>query len=154
MVISGVAERVPEGTIRSIVYLDAFYPADGTTVAENAPGIEEVIGTADPIPVLPAEFWGYEDPELAARMDRLQTPHPRRTLFEPLSITGARDRVPVRTYIVATENLGSDGAPQFQAMSEAARSRGGWRYEELPCQHDTMLFLPQETAEVLLRAAA
>jgi len=153
MVISGVAERVREGAIHSIVYLDAMYTDDGTCIVDHFPNFEGVIGSDDPVPVLPADAWGY-DAEMAAWADKLQTPHPRRTFYDTLRITGARDRVPIKTFVVATQNVDSDGLPTFRKMAKAATSKPGWRYEELACQHDTMLFLPNDTALMLLRAAA
>jgi pimeloyl-ACP methyl ester carboxylesterase len=152
MVISGVAERVPAGTIRSIVYLDAMYTDDGKSIVDHFPGFVEVIGNDDPVPILPAESWGYDE-ALAAWADKLQTPHPRRTFYDSVRITGARDRVPTRTFVLATQNLDADGAPTFQTMAKTATAKPGWRYEELACNHDTMLFLPQETADALLRAS-
>jgi pimeloyl-ACP methyl ester carboxylesterase len=152
MVISGVAERVREGTIRSIVYLDAMYTDDGASIVDHFPNFVEVIGADDPVPVLPAEFWGYDE-ALSTWADKLQTPHPRRTFYDGLRITGARDRVPIRTFVVATQNIDANGVPTFQGMATTATSRAGWRYEELPCDHDTMLFLPQQTADVLIRAS-
>lgn len=148
MVISGVAERLDEGVIASIVYLDALYTDDGECMADTSPGFDEVVGTTNPIPPFPASFFGY-DGEIAARVDRLSTPHPRKTLFTPLRLTGARERIPRKTYVYATEG----GLPGFAQMYERLRADASWRTETISCQHHMMLDLPADTAEVLLRAA-
>ena len=81
----------------------------------------------------------------------LITPHPLGTLTERLELTGARDRIPIKTYVLAT------GGPQptpFIAMAERIASDPSWRLEKLACGHNTMMEMPQETLEVLLRAAS
>ena len=95
MVISGVAEKLPKGTIKSIVYLDAIYTEGGQCVADTSPGFEDLVGPDNPIPPLPATFFGYEG-EIAEKLDRLTTPQPRHTLFRPLHLTGAVNRYPSR----------------------------------------------------------
>lgn len=147
MVISGVAERVPPGTIRSIVFLDAFYPEDGQALVDLTPNSPPRLVTQDPIP---RPDFGPSDAPRDERLDQLVTPQPRATFLEPLHLTGARERIPIKTYVLAT---GYELGP-FRAFSERLKSDATWRHEEIACGHATQVERPQETAEVLLRATA
>jgi pimeloyl-ACP methyl ester carboxylesterase len=142
MVISGVAEEIPEGTIRSIVYLDAFYAPSGSSVADCAPELASQFFTTDPVPF---PFQGQTgDPEL----ERLVTPQPLGCLTAQPTLSGARDRVPTRTYVLAT----AMPMPWFVAMASRLKEDRSWRYREIACGHGTMREMPQQTAEILLEA--
>lgn len=135
---------MPQGAIRSIVYLDAFLPRNGQSLidlvgTENAPPD----ATQDPVPFPGAGRTGD------AHLESLVTPHPFGTLTEKLALTGARERIPIRTYVLAT------GGPQptpFVSMAEGIAEDPGWRLEKLACGHNTMIDMPDETLQVLLRA--
>jgi pimeloyl-ACP methyl ester carboxylesterase len=143
MVISGMAEKAPPGAIRSIVYLDAFYAPNGRSVVDVAPLLAEALSAQDPVPF---PFAGQTGD---AWLEALVTPQPRRTLTDRPALTGARDRIPTKTYILAT----NPGAPWFAAVSAPLKQDPVWRYRELPCGHGTMLEMPDETTELLLEAA-
>lgn len=147
MVISGVTEEAPQGTIRSIVYLDAFLPNNGESLSDLAgsPNALPVDMQQDPVP-FPGRG-GTGDP----RLERLLTPHPLRTLTQKLELTGARGRIPRKTYVLAT------GRPQpspFSVLSERIAGDPTWRLEKLACGHNTMIEMPEETLQIFLRAAA
>jgi pimeloyl-ACP methyl ester carboxylesterase len=145
MVISGVAERVPAGTIRSIVYLDAFVPEDGQSLADLAANINEVVGDGDPVP--PPLFFAGDNKELLEILKKGGTPHPRACFFDKVKLTGARDRIPLKTFVWAT------GSPILRSFYDKLKSDPSWRVEEVPCGHMTMIERPKETADILLRAA-
>jgi pimeloyl-ACP methyl ester carboxylesterase len=148
MVISGVAGRVPEGTIRSIVFLDAFVPRDGQSLADivGEEAARLVYGEKDPVP--PPVWIAGEDATLARCFATESTPHPRASKFERLASTAARERVPIKTFVLATR----PASGFFAAHAEQLRADPKWRVEEIPCGHMTMLDLPEETAAILLRA--
>ena len=147
MVISGVAEKVPQGTIRSIVYLDAFLPDDGQSLRDLVPIPPQNAppgGLQDPMPFPGAGQTGN------AHLESLVTPHPLATITDKVTLSGARERIPVKTYVLAT------GGPQptpFAAMADKIAKDPAWRLEKLACGHNTMLEMPDETLAVLLRAA-
>ncbi|MBC2778047.1 alpha/beta fold hydrolase [Parasphingopyxis marina] len=147
MVISGVAENVPEGIIRSIVYLDAFFPEDGQSVADFFPpeALEAIIGKDDPVP--PPNWFGGDNAALTALLTKGGTPHPRAALFEPARLTGARDRIAKKTYVLAATNPGGNAD-----TARKLRADPSWTVEEIDCGHMTMIDAPKETAEILLRA--
>jgi pimeloyl-ACP methyl ester carboxylesterase len=144
MVISSVAEQVPAGAISSIVYLDAFYAASSQSVADCASGLDAAIYEVDAIPFPFAGETGDE------HFESLTTPQPRRTMTDRPTLTGARDRVPIKTYVLAT----SQPRPWFSAMAEALRQDPGWRVREIASGHGMQLELPDETTELLLEAAS
>ncbi|HVZ78629.1 MAG TPA: alpha/beta hydrolase [Gemmatimonadaceae bacterium] len=147
MAITAATELVPEGAIKSIVYLDAFLPDDGQSLTDlvpagAAPGPEF---SRDPIPFPGLGRTGD------ARLERLVTPHPLATVTERVRLTGALSRIPVKTYVLAT------GGPQptlFAAMADKIATDPAWRVERLACGHNLMMEKPRETLDILLRAAA
>lgn len=142
MVISAVAEAVPEGTIAGMAYLDAFLPEDGRSLADYAPLPPVKSGMICPIPAAPPRTNAAD----AEWMNRLRTPQPLATFTEPVHLTGALDRVANKTYVLAT---GYDYGV-LGGFAERARSAPGWRYHELDCGHDVMLARPAEVVEILL----
>jgi pimeloyl-ACP methyl ester carboxylesterase len=147
MVISGVVEKVLEGTIDSIVYLDAALPEDGESAythnnvpTESLPPFYEVREGAGNDLQEPLRSW------VRGKL----TPQSTATCTEPVHLTGARDKIRVKTFVRATK---STRAPRVELTAASVRDDPAWRYEELPCEHSTQLHMPRETADVLERAA-
>jgi len=151
MVVSGVAEKAPAGSIGSIVFLDAFLPADGrslldyTTGGDGAgdPMIEEGEATGLVTPI-PAEVFAVNAAD-RAWVDAMCTKHPYGALTQGLKLTGARERVGKKAYVLAT---GWPGSP-FPTFAEKVKDRPDWRYYEVACGHDVMLDDPARLAEIL-----
>jgi pimeloyl-ACP methyl ester carboxylesterase len=143
MVISGVAEEMPNGTIQSIVYLDAFYAPSGSSVSDCAPEFASQFFTTDPVPF---PFQGQTgDPEF----ERLTTPQPLRSFTARPVLSGARDRVPGKTYVLAT----ALPTPWFAALAARLKEDPTWRSREIACGHGTMREMPERTSAILLEAA-
>jgi len=145
MVITGVAEAAPAGVIHALVYLDAFLPENGRSLADYAPLPPVHDGMVSPIPAAPPRTNAAD----AEWMNRLRTPQPLGTFTEPVRLTDGLDRVASKTYVLAA---GYDYGVLGQ-FAERARIDTAWRYHEFDCGHDVMLARPQETADVLLAAA-
>jgi len=157
MVITGVADRVPE-RIRELVYLDAAHPTDGVSLRMNAPeriepayagaqivdGIEFVLL---PVPNM-AAFFGITDPEDAAWAEARFTPHPWKCFDQPLTLRNgdAAFTLP-RTNINCT--------PTLLDSPEAMRLRqtSGGRNFEIDTGHDLMISEPRKLADLLLTIA-
>lgn len=147
MVISGVAEKVPNGTIDSIVYLDAALPEDGQSAfshnnvpTDNLPPFFEV-----------REGAGNDlDEPLRSWVRSKLTPQSTATCIEPVRLTGAREQIRVKTFIRATKSTRALKTIETAAL---VRNDPDWRYEEIPCEHSTPLHMPKETADALERAA-
>ncbi len=141
IVITGVAERAA-ARIASIVYLDAFIPADGQS-------FEDFFGEKFTGPLTPVPDGGEDDYATkaeGARVVALSTPQPTGTFTERLKVTGAYLGIARKTYILAT---GWDG---FGGIAAPLRNDPAWSVHELPCGHDVPLLLPVELAGLLEQA--
>jgi pimeloyl-ACP methyl ester carboxylesterase len=145
MVISGVAEKVPDGTIGSIVFLDAFVPEDG----ENLEGMTPARFADGPFvaPISAARF-RVNDQDVAW-VDAQCTPHPRRTMTDRIALTGARERIAKKAYIRAATYDG----PAFRAFAARFAADPAWRVYDVPSGHDMMLDQPERLAEILEEVA-
>ncbi len=153
--VSGVAERVPEGTIASIVFLDAFVPEHGWSLLdyttqpgrEGGPMVEEGEATGFVSPI-PAAVFGVNAAD-AARVDALCTLQPYGCFTEKAVMTGARERIASKAFVLAT------GYPplMFPMFAERVRADPTWRCHEVPCGHDVMLDDPDALVAILEQAA-
>lgn len=144
-VISGVAERLPS-RISSIVYLDAFVPAGGEHLSDDA--VEAARRGDVTVPPIPAETFGV-NPADRAWVDAKCTPQPIGTFTQPIGLTGAFDRIERKTYVRATafEN------ERFDRAFERALQDDTWNTLGLPSGHDVMIDLPDRLADVLVSAS-
>lgn len=149
MVVTGALDRVAE-RVRHLVYLDAFVPADGQSLADLA-GI-----AADP-PQL-GEAWAVEprsrqmdDAELQAWQQVRRTPQPVRTFTEPVrTAVPVEDRPFPLSYVKATADPDEAGDSAFWRHAAHARDSDRWSYHEIDSHHSVPLARPQELADVLL----
>jgi pimeloyl-ACP methyl ester carboxylesterase len=152
-IVSGVAEQA-EGKISSIVFLDAFMPENGQRVLDtNSPRSRAEIDEAQKKaevsrPAPPASVWKVNAKDQAWVNEKF-TAQPVGVAFTPIRLTGARDRVPKKTYVRAK---GYDN-PNFESYYAKARSDRSWRTYEMPCGHEVMIDMPERTAEILLEVA-
>jgi pimeloyl-ACP methyl ester carboxylesterase len=152
-VVSGLAEALPNA-IRSIVFLDAFIPDNGdATIDLVQPAVQQVIRDAlargeTTVPVRDAAAFKVNEKD-RAWVDALATPQPIGTMTEKLTLTGARERIPKKTYIRAS------GYPNVSFDKAYARVKGDrtWRTYEVPCGHDVMIDEPDRLTEILLEVA-
>ncbi len=153
MVVSGVAERVGPA-IRSLVFLDAFVPSNGESVADIAtPAVREVIaklaseGAASMRPVPAAAFRVNERDRVW--VDAMCTPQPLAAMTDKISLTGARERIARKTYVRAA----GYPSPSFDSVRTRLAGDSAWRVLEMPCGHDAMVDMPERFAEILIEAA-
>jgi pimeloyl-ACP methyl ester carboxylesterase len=152
-IVSGVAEKV-EKQISSIVFLDAFMPENGQRVLDtNSPRsraeIEEALKRAEVSRPPPhPSVWKVNEKDQAWVQEKF-TAQPIGVAFTPIRLTGARDRVPKKTYVRAT---GYDN-PNFERAYAKVKGDPSWRTFEMPCGHEVMIDMPERTAEILLEVA-
>ena len=126
MVITGVADRIPD-RIRRLVYLDAFLPESGESVADmRATATAGLLdsNTRDGMVVPPWVAAGQPLPR--------DVPHPLRTFTDTLLLKNPdRARVPA-TYILTVEP--NEPVDNFQKFADRARARG-WDVKQLAADH-------------------
>ena len=153
-VVTGALSHIGD-RVRHLVYLDAFVPDDGDTVAGLAGR------PADPVIRLGAQWLvppparEYDDPAEARFADVRRTPHPAGCFTEPARLPRPlEDFTFSRTYIKATaDSPDAPGAGAFGAAAERSRSSPAWSYREIATSHMVPVNRPQELAELLLELA-
>jgi pimeloyl-ACP methyl ester carboxylesterase len=145
MVVTGATSRAAD-RIADLVYLDAFLPRDGQALWDlTGPAMAEwMIASAK------------KDHGNVSRPNRDYDPFRDETRFvtqsfacfvEPVSLTGAEQRIRRRRYIRATRY---DPSP-FAAPHQACKADPAWETFEIDTGHNTMMENPAATADLLLR---
>jgi pimeloyl-ACP methyl ester carboxylesterase len=149
-VVTGAIAHIGD-RVRELVYLDAFVPDDGQTVASltGRPPAYPVLAEPWLAPPLPREF---DDPSEAEWHDARRTPHPVRCFNEPVRLpTPLEERRFGLTYIKATADTDDPpGAGPFWAAAERAEISDRWRYYEIATNHMVAANRPGELATILL----
>jgi pimeloyl-ACP methyl ester carboxylesterase len=163
-VITGAADRLP-GRIASLVYLDAFVPADGQSTRDLLPpdrqaaldSLVEAEGSGwllprfapPPWPSILRNMWQVVDEaDVAWVIPRLR-PTPYRHFTDRLRVTDSNLAVLDRVYVRCPRQP----AP-FDVFAAAARSDPRWKYRELDTPHVPFVTHPDEVTKVLLEVAA
>ncbi len=151
MVITGVADRVPE-RLRSLVYLDAFVPESDKRLIDYAAADRreamikagQASGFVDPPP---ATLFGLKPgtPDMDW-VTRRMTKQPLRTMADSLTLRNGGGAQLQRSYIYcANPPTGS-----FQQFAAVLREDRRWRFHEFNTGHDCMVTEPAETARLIL----
>src|SRR5205823_2003965 len=101
-------------------------------------------------PVPPAADLSIPDPADDAWVESKLTPHPLKTLQDPLILSNPAARSIPGTYIYCSADK-EPGHP-IDAFVRRARERG-WRYRALATGHDAMVIAPHGLSALLLEAA-
>ena len=155
MPVGGAADRAPS-RVAATIYLDAFIPESGKSMLdfvppERAEGFKAMAkdsGRGLAIPVLPAVDWDVADPAHVQMLEALSVPHPLATMTQSLRLAG--DALARRGAFILAK---SRRVTPFPVFAEKARAVG-WPVYELATHHFTMLSMPRETADILVRHAA
>jgi len=156
MVITGVANQVGE-RIRSLVYIDAYAPADGQSLMDIT-GPETALafltqagGTGGMIPPIPASIFNVNEAD-AAWVDALSVPQPLATFVQAArgGVESASVSAINRTFLFATAN----GGDWFVSTHARLKDRPEWRVHEIDCGHSIMLDRPRELLSLLLADAS
>ena len=141
MVITGVADRIPE-RISRLVYLDAFVPENGESVM--------TIRKAGALPIEKMAKNGFIIPSWV-KPDKpfpKDVPHPLKTFTDPIVLTNpAAAKIPA-TYILTVEKGKKPEDDDFFPSAERARARG-WPVLILEANHVPQWYLPEATADIL-----
>jgi pimeloyl-ACP methyl ester carboxylesterase len=151
MVITGIGDRIPD-KVRALVYLDAFLPEHDQSLFDiNIPansqkfvqGAGGVGGLAVPPP--PAAYFNVNKDD-ASRVDALATPFPLGCFTEKLKLTGAHETIGKHIYVHSTV---LPRESPFRPFYDRVKDDPAWQAHTLPCGHDAMLDMPDETAAIL-----
>lgn len=150
LVITGVAHEIGE-RIRTLVYLDAYAPADGQSLFDIT-GDETALAffaqanrNGGMIPPIPASVFNVNEAD-AARVDSLSVSQPLATFVQ--GVKAGVDSAPVsnRTYVFATKN----GGDWFVSTHARLECDPRWTVHDIPCGHSIMLDRPADLAALLL----
>lgn len=154
MVVAGALEHIGD-RVASLVFLDAFVPADGDSVY----GLlgRPVVGLPGP-----GRPWlvdgperAYDDPTEEAFSRPRRTPQPVACFTEPVRLPRPLEDFSFqRTYIRATvPDPGAPGNAAFDDAAARARSSSSWRYREIATTHLVAQNRPRELTDLLLEPA-
>ena len=147
MVITGAADRAPERVAR-LVYLDAFVPENGKctldyVVPERAARMREEGERSGFVPPPPLSLWGLTKPEHIDFAKPRESPHPFRTMAQPIRLSGtSRAR---KTFVYCA----SPATGSFDQFAAKYRNDPAWSFFELPTGHDAMILMPDDVAHIL-----
>jgi pimeloyl-ACP methyl ester carboxylesterase len=156
LVIAGVADRMPE-LIRGLVFLDAALPQDGKCMLDLVPAdrratverLAREAGDGWRVPTSLVLDTGIADArERAAYLARM-SPHPLRSLVQPVRLTGRWLAVPNKVYVLASLKP----THHFVDYYEWARRTPGWAARKIASNHFPMTTMPAETADLLSEVA-
>jgi pimeloyl-ACP methyl ester carboxylesterase len=153
-VVTGSLEHIAD-RVRHIVYLDAFVPSNGESVASH-------LGRGRPKVELGQEWLStgpvreFDDPTEAAWMGARSTTHPQGCFIEPVFLAQPLESFPfTRTYIKATRAPDSDvGNEAFWRAARHARQSAAWRYHEIETNHMVLSNKPQDVSRILANVEA
>ncbi len=138
MVISGVAERVPD-RIRHLVYLDALVPEDGENLMAMFRGPQFFESMIKDGFVVPA----WVKPGQPVPKD---VPHPLKTFTDPIALkNAAAPRLPA-TYILTVE--AGSREDEFARFADRARARK-WKVVTMEADHNPQWSAPEKLADLL-----
>jgi pimeloyl-ACP methyl ester carboxylesterase len=154
MVITGVADRVPE-RIAHLVYVDGAMTGDGQAVLDLFPpdgraawrALVEAEGDDWRLPPADPSAFGITAAADAAWVRAKLVPQPFKTFTQPLKLANPAGFAGPKTYIAC---VAAGPAGWRDVMIERVRGEDGWRYRELATGHDAMITAPRELAALLL----
>jgi pimeloyl-ACP methyl ester carboxylesterase len=161
MVITGVADRVPE-RLRRLIYWNAFVPNDGEAVSDMTPPANRQIFEAlaaergDGAVVLPFVVWreafvNDADLETATESYKKLNPHPFKTLTDKISLrTNPAQMTLPKSYIVCTEDTAIPHSMWWHPR--LSEKLGLFRLVQIPGSHELCFTDPARLAKAILNA--
>ena len=151
--VSGALEHL-ESRVSSVIFLDAFLPEDGQKgIDQNSPesiaAIKAAIERGEVSRKGPSAAAFGVLAENQAWVDKMTTPQPIGVSLTPVKLTGARDRIPKRSYIRA----GRYAQPSFDRYLTERKAAPGWKTHVVDSGHDVMVDYPRELTKLLLQFA-
>ena len=143
MVISGVADRIPE-RIRKLVYLDAMVPNDGESVMSimdpKGEGMSRMIQGDYIVPA-----WVKAD-----QKPPKDVPHPLKTFTQQISLKNEKTRSIPAAYILTVDPGKKAEEDNFAASAARAKARG-YEMHEMSADHNPQWSAVDELVKLLVR---
>ena len=161
MIITGVADRVPE-RLRRIVYWNAFVPNDGESLNDMLPPqyieLFEAIALerGDDSVVLPFSIWreafiNDADLDTAQRAFRVLNPHPIKTLRDKISLKANPSETPIpKSYVNCTEDISLPH--HYPWHPRLSQKLGLFRLIQIPGSHELCFSNPTLLARAIMDA--
>lgn len=153
MVVTGALAHIAQ-RVKHLVYLDAFLPGDGESVADLMGQAPAPMKLGDPWSLASASR-AFDDPAEEAFTVPRRADQPAATFTEPVRLVQPIEDYPfTRTYIRATgDSPGAMGSAVFQRIADRCRASPQWRYREVASNHVIPVNRPRELADLLLELA-
>ncbi len=155
--ISGAIEKLL-AQVSSIVYVDAFMPENGQrgmdlTSAQFQQQLREAVARGESgRPVPPASAFRILDPKDVAWVAAKMTPQPVGVAMQPITLSGAREKVAKKAYI----RTPAYPQPSFDAYLARCRADPSWKtyvFQPSEAGHDVMVDAPARLAQILEEVA-
>jgi len=141
MVITGVADRVPE-RIRKLIYLDAFLPIDGESVfTANATGRERIRSMEKDGMIVPP--WVKADQPFPK-----DVPQSIKTFSEPIALKNPKLKEVPGVYILTVDPGKKPDEDTFFIFAERAKKRQ-WKYLEMIADHNPQWSKPLDLVSLI-----
>lgn len=150
MPVTQALEIIPEGIVTSLLYLDAFCPDNGDCLNELTAFPAHLPEDPDDYLVPPPQlilqgFNSHMTVEDRASYEDRRTPQSVYCFSDRTQLTGAREKIPQKTYVVATGYKNDT----FNSVADRLRKDSAWRVEEMPFTHDLQHVAVVETADMI-----
>jgi pimeloyl-ACP methyl ester carboxylesterase len=161
IVITGAADRLPEGTIRRLVYWSAYVPNDGESLVDITPAsfgqmFEQIREPDGGVPMLYPVFrdalMNDADEEMARRYHTRLVTQPHRTMTDRIKLLKSPAEMTVgKSYLHCQEDMiypCSEGGwhPRF------SERLGLFRFVSMPGSHEVCFTNPELLAQNIIRA--
>jgi pimeloyl-ACP methyl ester carboxylesterase len=161
MVITGAADRLPEGSVRRLVYWSAFVPNDGESLADlNPPGFNEFWETIrEPdggIPMLYPVFRDLlindGDEEMARHWHSRLTTQPLTSMTDPLKLSRNPADMPFGKSFIHCQDDVIYPASQGGWHPKFSERLGMFRFVSIPGSHEVCFSNPEVLAKAIVVA--
>ncbi len=150
---SGALEQIGD-RVGSVVYLDAFKPEDGQRGADYASefsrkALQEALAKGEAGRAAPPPAAFHVNEKDRAWVASKVTNQPNGVVFQPIKLTGAREKVAKKTYIRAP--IYKQDA--FDKAYAECKANPSWKTFETKAGHDVMVDEPEWLTDVLLQVS-
>jgi pimeloyl-ACP methyl ester carboxylesterase len=154
LVVTGALEHIAE-RVRHLVFLDAFVPKSGDSLASLVRGDGRQRIELGQEWLLNGPVREFDSPTEASWMAARRTAHPAGCFSEAVFLSQPLEAFPfTRTYIKALRSPETDpGNAAFWRAAAHAKSSPAWGYFEVDTNHMLANNRPDETASLLMEAA-